>query len=403
MRICMLVRNPFVSDARVRREARALSGAGHDVTIVALAAEGLPERDRIDGLEVVRIPVLPRSIRRAARALRREGEVRAAAGGALAARRRWVRNVVFDRVASRAFERAARAVRADAYHAHDLNMLPAAIRAARAHRARVVYDAHELYPEMNGLAPAERVIWRAIESRSIRRADEVITVNGSVADELALRYGIPRPTVVMNVPEPSPGGDVEVPDALRAGGTIILSLGGVTTGRGLEQSVDALRSCEGTLVLLGPVREPFAEALRERARAVGVEDRVVFAGSVPPEHVVAAASTASVGLCTIRNVSRSYYLSLPNKLFEYLHAGVPVVASDFPEIARIVRTYDAGELCDPEDPASIARAITRVVSDPSRHAQLRANARRAAGDVTWQAQADSLLELYARLGPSTLP
>src|SRR6202008_1790834 len=99
----------------------------------------------------------------------------------------------------------------------------------------------------------------------------------------------------------------------------------------------------------------------------GVADRVVFAGAVPPEDVGATAAAARGGLCTIRNGGRGYYLFPPNKFFEYLHAGLPVVASDFPELRRIIDSYQAGVTCDPEDPRAIAAAIGSVVDDPDRY------------------------------------
>jgi glycosyltransferase involved in cell wall biosynthesis len=117
---------------------------------------------------------------------------------------------------------------------------------------------------------------------------------------------------------------------------------------------------------------------------------------VAPEDVVGVAANASVGLCTIRNVGLSYYLSLPNKVFEYIHAGLPVVVSDFPELRRLVETYGLGVTCDPEDPRSIAKAIETVSENPVSE-RMREGARHAAQTLTWTRESMKLVDLYAGL------
>jgi glycosyltransferase involved in cell wall biosynthesis len=397
----MLVRNPCVSDARVLREAGALATAGHEVTIVAVLEPGLEADEEKAGFRIRRIDPIPRWQRNLSRAL--GGKAAGQAGGSIAraervTRRPWLRTLMYDRAVSASFTRAARGIVANVYHAHDLNMLGPALDAARHKDAAVVYDAHELYPELNGLSPRERARWGRAERRLIGKAERVITVNDSLAAELVRRYAIPVPTVVRNTPDPaSARPDLHV-DALSRPGRKILYIGWIVPGRGIEQALEALTYLEeGVLILLGSDRGGHAERLRVRAEELGVADRFAFAGPVPPEDVVEVAADATIGLCTIRNVGLSYYLSLPNKVFEYIHAGLPVVVSDFPELRGLVETFGLGATCDPDDPRSIAKAIDIVSTEPA-HARMRDGARRAARVLTWSKESTKLIDLYARLG-----
>ena len=148
---------------------------------------------------------------------------------------------------------------------------------------------------------------------------------------------------------------------------------------------------------MGPGHPGYATRLRDRATGAGVADRVVIAPAVPTDEVVRWAAGADAGLALIQNVSLSYYLSLPNKLFEYVAAGLPVVASDFPDLRRVVEGHGIGTVCRPDDPDAIARAVAWTLDDPGRNAGLRAAARAAAGELTWEREAPVLVELVGRL------
>jgi glycosyltransferase involved in cell wall biosynthesis len=292
---------------------------------------------------------------------------------------------------ARAFYRAAVEQPADVYHAHDLNTLEPAARAAGARGARLVYDAHELYPDLTGFGARESARWRKLETRLIGRADAVIVPSQGRADEMHRRYGV-APVVVMNCPDASRAVQADGRfDSLRSSGDpLLVYAGGYTPNRGLENVIEAAsKIVEGRLVMIG--WGPLEGTLR--ARAAG-NDRVVFMDPVDPDDLVSVIAGADIGVASYLPVGLNNQLAAPNKLFEYLHAGLAVAASDLPDIRRVVTEDDVGTLFDPSDPASIASAIEDLTASRSRLDKLKANARAAAPKYTWEAQARQLLEIY---------
>ncbi|RME51437.1 MAG: glycosyltransferase, partial [Caldilineae bacterium] len=210
-------------------------------------------------------------------------------------------------------------------------------------------------------------------------------------------YGIPRPTVVRNCPprQSPPRSDLlrrklGIPPDRK----IVLYQGAVSAGRGLETMAAAVRQIPDVAgVVLG------SGALLENYRAqvaAGEWPRMHLPGKVPLAELPAHTASADVGLALIQNTCRSYYFALPNKLFEYMQAGIPVVGSDLPEIARVIREYDVGEVTDPDDPVAVAAALRRLLDDPERYARARANTARAAEVLNWEGESVKLVNLYAQ-------
>ena len=292
----------------------------------------------------------------------------------------------------------------DVVHANDANALVPALLICAGTRARIVYDSHELWRRRNirqdrWLAPAAEAV---IERFGIRRAGGVITVSGSIADWLQRTYRLPeRPTLVRNIPTartiPDPAlGRLRELTGLGPADKIVSYTGGITTGRGLEETVDAvaLLPSDVHLVLLGYGDATYTAGLLRRAREAGVAERVHLAGSVPSAQVPQTLADADAAVVYVRPICLSYLYSLPNKLFESIHAGLPIVAADLPDTAAIVRQYGVGEVFDAGTPEELAAAIQQVLADPSGY---RAAARKAAAELTWEHEAADLIALYTRV------
>ncbi len=295
---------------------------------------------------------------------------------------------------------------ADLYHGMAYMGIPVALALGRDHHAPVVYDARDIYLEARNLARTRGIVRWAL-ARAERgwadRSGRVVTVNQAYAEVMATRFARRLPLVVMNCsarfdPPDPPERRFHEALGLAPDTKVVLYHGGLFPERGIEQLIEAMGDVEGAvLVLMGyGALEP---ELRAAAMTPEHAGRVFVLPAVPPQDLHAWVAAADIAAMPIQASTLNHRLTTPNKLFEAMAAGVPVVASDLPGMATIVREVGFGRLCDPADPASIAAAIRSVLdASPDEVAAFRSNARDAAHDrYNWEAQADVLLGEYARL------
>ena len=297
------------------------------------------------------------------------------------------------------FIRAAVGTHPEVVHAHDLNTLWAGTVVKRRTGAKLVYDSHELATARNRMGPWWRRWARYWERRGVPHADEIIMAAPGYADAARRLYGV-ESTVILNVPEiqvPVTGGwDLREELDLPRDRHVVVYQGSIQENRGIEQVIDAMEYVpDAVLVVIGYgyYRPMLERMVRER----GWTDRVRFFGPVPNQDLINWTASADLGVCCIVGTSPSYFHSLPNKLFEYLMAGVPVIASDFPGMGGITRQADVGEVCDPQDPGSIASAVLRVLEDPQARERYERNAKAAVERYNWAVEAERLAGIYERL------
>jgi glycosyltransferase involved in cell wall biosynthesis len=364
----MLVTSDLHLDPRVQKEARSAAEAGYDVTVVCRTYVGAPLPYR----------VVPIGVQRRSKRLAKYGE------------RAWT-NAQLVRVAA--------AQRPDIIHANDLDTLPAGYAASRLSGARLLYDSHEFWPEAGRDIGASKKYIGAMEGFLIRRCAAVVTVNSSIAGLLAERYGISRPTVVMNAPSYiDTQGCLPRDWVTRFGGRrIVLHQGRYTEGRGIPEAVLAAHHLPDDVVLVFRGFGPIEEQLRLLVKNEGLSEKVVFLPPVPMNDLVSYAMGADLGLILYVPVNLNNLYASPNKLFEYIMAGVPIVASDVPFIRKMLVENDVGELFVPGSPEDMARVIVKMLNNPARLQIMRENCLGAAQRLSWNSEVKNLFVEYDRL------
>lgn len=429
----LLVNNPFTADSRAWKMAHTLTVAGYAVTVVARTGPSLPAYERIDGFRVLRVPQ-PRPLAWVPSPRLPMGEAEAAerhAGAGVGATARALAAATLGRGAqalrylrlSRAWADAiGQAVDhaptpagfepgapVDVWQAEGLVVLPVAGHLRRARGGLAVYDARDLAARSARFARLPGP-WRALLERRetgwARSMDGLLTASEPYADVLEGIWGR-RPRVAWNGPDHEP---VHEPRpiwherlGLAPGTPVVLYLGLILDGRGIGQLCEAIGLVgRATLVVAGHGSDQ--ERFQGRAAALPHADRIHFPGPVTPADIPAAIAAADVSAMPVEGDTLNHRLNTPTKLFDAMGAGVPVVASDLPGMAPIVRATGCGELCDPDDPADIARAIRLIIeATPERRAAYREAALAAARDVyAWEHQAPVLLDLYRDLAAGSV-
>lgn len=399
--VTMLLYGDADLDSRVRREATSLLHSGHRISIATLATDRRRPY-QLDGITVIPVRPARRGLMPGDDSPFRGGPSQASGFARKIAGARWAAGYAYT-FANWGRAAVQRLPPADVWHGHDLLGLFAATALRRAHGGTVVHDSHELYLEAGSAArlpsPVRRLLGRA-EGRASRAAEAVITVNDRIAAELRQRYRV-EPVVVMNCP---PLQTSTIRPVLRErldlfGRPVIIHHGVLGPGRGIDVLIAAIAHlpADAAVVLLG--QGPLADEFARQAEEPDRRGRLFVVPAVPISEVPSWLGDADVGVIPFQPVDRNNLLATPNKLFEYMAAGVPMVVSDFPEMRRIVNETGSGLAIDPGDPRSIAAAIVELLEEPAdRRAARRVSARQAAESTyNWQTQVSGLIAVYDRI------
>lgn len=386
--VVMLVVSDLRIDPRVEREARSLAAAGYSVRVICPDMTQSAEPPSIDWGPGIAIQYLDH-----------------AAGEYILHYPGYAGDELYAVAASR---------KPFAIHAHDLNTAYAALAAANHTGAHLVVDFHEWISEnVHFSKRAEAYVpfppdWKKalqhVEKLCLQRASAAITVCDSIADAMAEELGNGRrPDVVRNIPvfalEPTREyRPLRQQLGLEDREFVLLYQGGLGPSRLLEPIIAALEFAPRcTLVIRGPGLELFGEDYRAIAARAGAADRLVLAGAVPSRDVCAAAKGADCGIWSLPALCRNFTYALPNKLFEYLTAGLPLLVAHHPEARRMVEIHDVGMIFDPMSPASIAAAINAMIDDSRARERFRANTGPALKALDAEREWQKLVTIYDAL------
>ena len=280
-------------------------------------------------------------------------------------------------------------------HCNDTLVLPLGVIAKIFTGAKLIYDAHELESDRNGLTKTLGKMTLFVEKSAWRFIDALIVVSPSIDKWYKDNIGEKYSEVILNSPVLEKDVSIVNKEYLREhfliskDSKIFLYIGILNQGRGIDLMIEAFQKSDvkSSLVFLGyGILSDELKILAKEYPNIYVHD------AVPHEQVVSVAKSADVGLCLIQNVSLSDYYCLPNKLFEYCFAEIPVLASDFPDISSVVEQYKLGK-CSKLDSQSIYNAI-KEFEDLKELPKINAN---DLYDLSWGAQEKKLIKLYNKL------
>jgi len=369
-KVCIIttVHPPF--DTRIfHKQAKTLVEAGYDVTLIAQHDKS----ETVDGIDIIPLP---------------EPENRFSRIFGLSWRAFWL----------------ARRQKADIYHFHDPELIPIGVLLKLFNGSKVIYDVHEDVSKQiltkswvpGSLRKPLARIYSFTETISSRIFDGIVVATESIAenfnrDEAVVVHNYPRLEMLPKFPENGNKKDEVV--------TTLIYVGGITKNRGIKEAISALSFIDKHKSIKFNLVGKFPDSnFKEEIQALPEYEHVQLVGWLPWEEAWGKAQRASIGIVTFLPMP-NHVNALPNKMFEYMAAGLPVIASDFPLWREIVAGNNCGLMVNPEDSRDIAKAIEYIISHPDEAKEMGHNGRKAVEEkYHWNQEGEKLKNLYDKLG-----
>lgn len=280
--------------------------------------------------------------------------------------------------------------RADILIANDLDTLTANFLASKIKGKPLVYDSHEYFTEVPELINRKKVrdIWLRMESYLLPRLKYAYTVSEKVAESYSNKYGL-KMEVIRNFPKELIL-DKEESEEDKEGRTIIYQ-GALNIGRGLEELIEAINLSEGLKLIIAGTGD-IDQSLRTIVKQNNLESRVVFLGRVEPEQLKSTTKRAMIGVSLEKPMGLNYQYALPNKVFDYIHAEVPVLYSPLSEIVSVLSEFKVGEELVSHEPESIAKQLENMLSSDN-YIFWQDECRKAAKKLNWESEEKKLIAL----------
>lgn len=278
----------------------------------------------------------------------------------------------------------------DAVCAIDLDTILPCLYASKWKKIPRIYDAHELFTGLKEVEtrPSIKKIWSWVERTSVPRFKWGYTVSESIADEFNRRYGVEY-EVIRNMSRLREITEIPADDRF------LLYQGAVNEARAFEQLIPAMREIPCRLVICGDGN--FMPQLKTLISLHDVGHKVELKGMLAPEDLWRVSQTATIGLGVAENTGINQYFALPNKFFDYIHAGIPQVAMAFPEYLRVNAIYEVAVLLTDSSPALISASVNKLLTDAVLYDRLRQNCLRARLVLNWQREEQKLLDFYHKV------
>ncbi|MCM1990273.1 glycosyltransferase family 4 protein [Oceanirhabdus seepicola] len=421
--VCIFVLNDFINDARVRREASSLVEAGYKVKVVCVYTQfssGLKKDEIMDGFKVRRVNKysdLALNIRNYRNKLRSEYK------NAKNIKQNNITNIIlltiyllleFISIILKKtkilklvgiFNVIIRMIKEglkeefDIYHSNDLNTLPQGYICSKLFKKKkLIYDSHEVQTSRTGNIGKKR--YSLIEKFLIRKTDKMIMTTDTRAQYTADLYKIKKPEIIHNYPfikekDLSKFNLYEIAN-IPKDEPILLYQGGIQEGRGLEKIIEAIpKFKKGITVFIGDGK--LKDEIINMVESKGLMERVRFLSKVPAKDLMYFTQHAYLGFQVLQNICFNHYSSLSNKLLEYAMMEVPMVASNFPEMKKIVEDNQIGKCVDPHDSNNIAEAVNYLLNNRDKYIEFKLNCKQARLRYNWENEKKNFIRIYDNL------
>ena len=287
----------------------------------------------------------------------------------------------------------------DLIFANDLDTLPAAYLAAKLRNKRLIYDTHEYYTETPELVnrPLVQCIWRKIEDHIFPKLTDIFTVNASIAKLYSEKYN-KKVHVSRNIP-PTFAPDrlktrreLDLPTNKRI---LILQGTGINVQRGAEEAVLAMQYLKNEVLLIVGSGDVFP-TLKKIVEQYKLQDKVIFKPKMLFSDLRQYTMNSDLGLAIDKDTNLNYHFSLPNKLFDYIHSGIPILSSGLIELKQIIDQYDIGYYIQNHDPRHIASVVESIFADETRYNTLKQNTAKAKEELCWEKEEKALVSVISQ-------
>lgn len=370
--IANVVLNDFTNDSRVFKISKTLVSYDYHVSVVAIHNSGLERKEVVENIQIDRIRLASRAW----------------------SKLKLVQLIKYFEFLFRVFWRYRNY---DVIHCNDIGSLPIGIMIKCFNRSsRVVYDCHEYEIEIDSLSFFEKVLRKFLERSFIKYADSVVTVSDSIANEYQRLYGIAKPELVLNCPvyyEPPKTNFFRESFGIRSDQTIFLYQGGLKSGRGIElliESFSGLDDDSNVLVVMG--YGPLQSTVERAARR---SPTVFFQPAVEQRVLLDFTCAADYGILFYEDTCLNHRYCSPNKIFEYLMAGLPVLISDLFEMRRLVEENGLGVVAEGNSVEGFRNAVRASLEQDYR--SIHENVLKARRKYCWEEQEKVLMEIYEKL------
>ncbi len=283
--------------------------------------------------------------------------------------------------------------------ANDLDTLLANYIASKIKKSTLVYDSHELFTEVPELVnrPIIRAIWKSIERFIFPKLKKVYTVNQSIADIYSKEYKV-NVKVVRNIAEKwnpekiQSKKELGIPEDKKI---IILQGAGINIDRGAEEAVEAMQKIDAYLLIVGD--GDVVPTLKNQVKKLNLSQKVLFFGKKPYHTMMNYTYHADIGLTLDKDTNLNYKYSLPNKVFDYMHAGTAIVATNIKEVRKIIENHQIGEIIENFNTENLTLTLNHLLKDERRLSQYKENCKKASLIENWEQEKEVLKSIYSKI------